>query len=114
VSWRELKRQLPRDVVVDIEEFTRRIREKCPDVKVYLYGSYAKGTWLRDSDVDLIVVSKCFENTEFSARYPALRKLASDKRSFEILAYTPEELREALEKSVVVKDASTYWIEVTQ
>jgi len=54
------------------------------------------------------------KNTEFWERYPVLRKLASDKRSFEILAYTPEELREALEKSVVVKDASTYWVEVTQ
>jgi predicted nucleotidyltransferase len=112
--WRELKRQLPVDVVVDIEEFTERVREMCPDAKVYLYGSFAKGTWLRDSDVDLVVVSKCFENTEFSARYPVLRKFASDKRSFEILAYTPEELRKALEKSIVVKDASTYWIEVTQ
>lgn len=73
------------------------------DAKIYLYGSFAKGTWLRDSDVDLVAISKCFENTEFSARYPVLRKLASDKRSFEILAHMPKELRKALEKSIVVK-----------
>ena len=42
-----------------------------------------------------------------------LRKLASEKRAFEIIAYTPRELFKALEKSIVIKNASTYWVEIS-
>jgi len=113
MSWIELKKLLPEDIVIDLEDFAAKVKAKCPDAKIYLYGSYAKNTWLKDSDVDLIVISKCFERIDFWERYPMLRKLATEKRAFEILAYTPEELLKALEKSIVVKDASTYWIEIT-
>jgi predicted nucleotidyltransferase len=75
--WRELKRQLPVDVVVDIEEFTERVREMCPDAKVYLYGSFAKGTWLRDSDVDLV------------AKYQSVLKTPSSRRDTQYLENLP-------------------------
>ena len=110
--WRELRRLLPQDVVKDIEEFAFRVKALYPDAKIYLFGSFAKATWLRDSDVDVIVVSKYFENVEFWKRYPQLRKLASEKRAFDIIAYTPEELNRALERSTVIREASKYWIEV--
>jgi Nucleotidyltransferase domain. len=103
---------LPQDVVRDIEEFASRVKTLYPDAKVYLFGSFARGTWLRDSDVDVVVVSKHFEGVEFWKRYPQLRKLASERRAFDIVAYTPEELSKALERSAVIREASKYWVEV--
>jgi predicted nucleotidyltransferase len=110
--WVELRKLLPVDVLFDIEEFAERVKSICPDAKIYLFGSFVKGAWLRDSDVDLMVVSNCFEKIDYWSRYPFLRRLASERRSFEILAYTPRELEVVLERSIVIKDASTYWVEV--
>jgi len=59
--WVELRKLLPVYVVVDIEEFAERVKSIYPDAKIYLYGSFVKQAWLRDSNVDLTVVSNCFE-----------------------------------------------------
>jgi predicted nucleotidyltransferase len=53
----------------------KRVKSLCPDVKVYLFESYAKGMWLRDSDIDLV------------------------------FACTPQELEEAKKRSIVIRDA---------
>lgn len=76
---------------------------------MYLFGSFAKGDWLEDSDIDIIVVSEKFEGKPMPERVNAIRKLASDNLAFEILAYTPKELEEAITKSTIVQEASTYW-----
>jgi predicted nucleotidyltransferase len=108
----ELRKLLPVYVVVDIEEFTESVKSIYPDAKIYLYGSFAKYPSRRDSDVDLIVVSNCFEKIDYWSRYSFLRRFASERRSFEILAYTPRELEVVLERNIVIKDASIYWVEV--
>ena len=46
----------------------------------------------------------------FWERGATLRRLASREVPFEILAYTPEELEERLKRSVVLQDASEYWV----
>jgi len=85
------------------------IREVYEDAEVYLFGSFARGSWLLDSDVDIVVVSKRFEGKSLPQRVGELRKLAPEDMPFEILAYTPEELGEAMKRSVVVQDAKSYW-----
>jgi predicted nucleotidyltransferase len=62
-------------VVRDVESFVKRVKSLCPDAKVYLFESYAKGMRLRDSDIDLV------------------------------FAYTPQELEEAKKRSIVIRDA---------
>jgi predicted nucleotidyltransferase len=73
--WRELRKLLPGGVVRDVESFVKRVKSLCPDAKVYLFESYAKGMRLRDSDIDLV------------------------------FAYTPQELEEAKKRSIVIRDA---------
>lgn len=73
-----------------------------------MFGSFAKGDWLEDSDVDIIVVSEKFRDKTMPERINAIRKLAPKNLAFEILAYTPKELKEALTRSITVQDASTY------
>jgi predicted nucleotidyltransferase len=46
-----------------IRQFINDVKEKMPIDKVYLYGSYAKGTPHEYSDVDL-----CFFSEEFESR----------------------------------------------
>lgn len=79
------------------EEALYRLKDLATDAEVYLFGSYARGNWLEDSDVDIVVVSKGFEGESLPRRVGEVRKLAPEDLAFEILPYTPEELREAVE-----------------
>ncbi len=103
---------VPRGLLEVLREFVARAREVLGDVEVYLFGSYAKCEWLEDSDVDLIVVSDGFEGLDIGKRYALIRKLLPRDRSFEILTYTRREFEEALRRSIVVQDASEYWIRI--
>jgi len=101
--------RLPRAVERRIEELAERLRRAIGDVEVYLFGSYAKGEWLEDSDIDLIVVSESFEGVNIVERIGKLRRIVPEDLAVEMLAYTPVELKHALRRSVTVQDAATYW-----
>lgn len=103
---------IPDKVKSALIDFTHEVKRRYPDAKVYLFGSYAKNTWLKDSDVDVIVVSNGFSDTDFYLRPNILRKLARKDVPFEILAYTFEEFNHVKRKSVVIQDAMSYWIEI--
>jgi len=90
------------------------LRKTYGDAELYLFGSYAKGDWLEDSDVDVVVVSEAFKGKSMPKRIGEVRNLAPKDTSFEILAYTPQELREAVKRSVAVQDAKTYWRKIVQ
>lgn len=108
---KELLKRLPKGVADAINIFIRNVTREVGEVKVYLFGSYARGDWIEDSDIDLIVVSSRFRGTPLNDRLVMLRKLAPDTHAFEILAYTPEEFEKA-KHSVVIEDAMEYWVEL--
>jgi len=105
------------EVLIKVEQalnhLAKNLRENIGAVDVYLFGSFARGDWLEDSDVDILVVSEKFEGISMPERINAVRKLATGSLAFEILAYTPKELEEVLERSLVLQDASTYWRKIT-
>ncbi|MEM4418985.1 MAG: nucleotidyltransferase domain-containing protein, partial [Candidatus Nitrosocaldus sp.] len=83
--------------------------------EAYLFGSYAKGTWIRESDIDLLIVSDDFKDIRFSDRLDVVNSLVfreGIKPYVEAIPLTSDEFRDRLEHSVVVRDASKYWIRV--
>lgn len=100
---------MPKKVETALDLFRRRLRGSYHDAEAYLFGSYAKGNWLEDSDVDIIVVSDEFESRAFPERVAAVRSLAPKDMPFEILAYTRREFKTALANCVAVQDARTHW-----
>lgn len=108
---------MPSKVLSEVEEalswLAKKLEETYGSVEVYLFGSFARGDWLEDSDVDIIVVSDKFEGKPMPERVNAIRKLAPESMAFEILAYTPKELKEATTKSIVIQDASAHWKRIT-
>ncbi|MEM1623491.1 MAG: nucleotidyltransferase domain-containing protein [Sulfolobales archaeon] len=103
---------VPGDVLEMLRTFAKRVRSVLGSVEVYLFGSYARCEWLNDSDIDIIVVSSGFKDLSLGERYALLRKFLPPDRGFEILAYTDEEFEIAKRKSIVVQDASEYWIKI--
>jgi hypothetical protein len=60
--------------------------------KIILFGSHAKGTAGKYSDIDLVVISKDFAALGFKQRCEVLgRAIAEIMEPIEPLAYTPEE-----------------------
>jgi hypothetical protein len=91
------------------------IRQHYPDAKIIFFGSRIRGDYLKDSDYDIIVVSKTFKGKHFTERSSDVLKAlwnAGIVGDFEILCYTPEEferkkrslgiVREALREGIVV------------
>ena len=106
----------PREAVEAAERLLKALSSKVGGVEeAYLFGSYAKGTWLRTSDVDLIVVSDGFRGMKFLDRLDLANRLAWElgiRPHVEVIPLTPEEFRERLGRSAVLRDASKYWVKL--
>jgi len=63
------------------------LRRLDPDVEVYLSGTYARGDWLRDSDMDLVIVSRAFDGLDVGSRFALVKRLMVG--NFEAAAGTP-------------------------
>ncbi len=80
--------------------------------EAYLFGSYARGDWLKESDLDLIVVSTDFRNMKFTERLDLVNEIAWRLRitpPLEVIPLTPEELRR---ENVIISDAKKYWVKI--
>lgn len=76
----------------------------------YLFGSWARGDWLGDSDVDVVIVSPSVRGMPWLKRLELVAKAEARldlPLSLDVLPYTPEEVIEA--KSAVLRDAMKYW-----
>ncbi|MEM0484948.1 MAG: nucleotidyltransferase domain-containing protein [Pyrobaculum sp.] len=85
-------------------------REGVEVVAVYLFGSWARGDWLHDSDVDVVIVSPTFRGMPWLRRLEIIARVEARldlKHGFDVLPYAPEELAEA--RSAVLRDAMRYW-----
>ena len=102
----------PEDVLEMLKAFAEKLRSILGSAEVYLFGSYARCDWLTDSDIDLVVVSDAFKGLSLEKRYALVRKLLPPDRGFEILTYTREEFEQAKRRSIVIQDASEYWIRI--
>ncbi len=103
---------LPEKVREALREFLAKVEKALGEVEVYLFGSYARGDWLSDSDLDLVVVSEKFRGLSVGERYALVREMLPKDISVEILAYTPEEFERALKRSVILRDAAEYWVKL--
>ncbi|MCD6488149.1 MAG: nucleotidyltransferase domain-containing protein [Desulfurococcales archaeon] len=105
---------IPDNVIRAVRKFIEGLEKRGYSVKcVYLFGSYAKGTWISDSDIDLIVVSDGFKDIPFSKRLDIVNDIVWKENIepyIEALPYTLEELENKTKNSIVLADASKYWI----
>ncbi|MFQ6052308.1 MAG: nucleotidyltransferase domain-containing protein [Candidatus Hydrothermarchaeota archaeon] len=96
----------------EISEFLERVRRELNPEKIILFGSRVKEDYLKDSDYDIIVVSRKFEGMSFFERLYMLYKLWDYDFHADILAYTPEEFEVKKKEIGIVKQAVKEGIEV--
>ncbi len=108
-------RSIPEKALKAVQELINKLSEKIDIQEVYLFGSYAKGAWLKTSDIDLIIVSPNFENTSPLKRLDMINEIqwkAGIQPFIEAIPLTPRELKEKIEKSTLLRDASKHWIKI--
>ena len=80
--------------------------------EVYVFGSRVRGDWLKTSDIDVVIVSEDFRGMSFLERLDLVERVQWEEGispHIEAIPLTPEELRERIERSAVLRDASRYW-----
>ena len=87
------------------ERYVRRLAQGITVKKAILTGSWATGTYLEDSDVDLIIVSDDFSKMPISKRLNYLQKKWTNKIPLEAFGYTVDEFRKLSQRSTYVKDS---------
>ena len=95
-------------IIEEIKNFKKKINAE----KIIIFGSFARGEFGENSDIDLILVSKNFRGKKFHERYKGLWLKWNLNIPVDFLCYTPEEF-EKLKKGVnIVSEAVKEGIEI--
>lgn len=95
------KRKIDQRLISGIKKYKLEIGAD----KIVLFGSYARGNYTEDSDIDLILVSKKFEGKKFHARFKGLWLKWSLKMPVDFIPLTPEEFEKQKKEVSLVSEA---------
>src|SRR3989475_9907587 len=87
------------------KNYVRRLARDITVRQAILTGSRATGSYLEDSDVDLIIVSDDFSKMQLPERLRYLQKQWKSKIPLEAFGYTVDEFATLRRKSTYVKAA---------
>jgi predicted nucleotidyltransferase len=93
-------------------DFAQALHEHIGATKVILFGSRARGDWLKESDYDFVVVSPQFADVHFIRRAVPLYDYWKGHPGVELLCYTPEEFERKREQIGIVAEAVREGIEL--
>ena len=110
------RERLWRKLLDQASEWARELAERLEArgirvTEVKLFGSIARGSWSRESDLDLLVVSPDWPE-DYTQRLSILYRLWDKPMDAHFVPLKPQELPGAVERSVALRDASAYWITV--
>jgi len=105
-----------KELIKKIKKFKEKISKKYSLSNFILFGSMATGKPHKDSDVDLIVVSKDFEGVKSFKRSPNLYIEWHTKSKIDypvdFLCYTPEEFNKLKNQVTIVSEAIKNGVEI--
>ena len=84
------------------------VLHECQPEKVVLFGSRVTGEADEESDLDVIVVSKVFEQIPFIRRMAFMLKKVRFTKHIDFLCYAPAEFERIRRTSAVLQDALQY------
>ncbi|MCE4599233.1 MAG: nucleotidyltransferase domain-containing protein [Desulfurococcales archaeon] len=95
------------------EEVLEKLKEasRMLNATIYLFDSHARGDYMVDSDVDIVVVSDVFKGMDHPSRVQLVRSILPPHIGFDIIALTIDEFQDKRSKPFF-KDISRYWIRI--
>jgi uncharacterized protein len=88
-----------------IRDFRKESSREFGIEEIVIFGSAVRGKMKRDSDIDLIIVSKKFRGKKFFKRGIGLHKYWKLDYPVDFLCYTPEEFKKNSKKVSIVSQA---------
>jgi len=88
-----------------VNNYVGRLARNIVVRQAILTGSWATGSYLEDSDIDLIIVSDDFSKMQLPERLRYLQKQWTSRIPLEAFGYTVSEFRTLRRKSTYVKEA---------
>lgn len=103
---------MQQDIERVIKLFIDALSEKIKVSAVYVFGSRIRGDWLKDSDIDLLIVSEDFKNMPFTRRMDIIEEVQWNmhiRSHIEVIPLTSSEFDEKVKSSAVLINASKCW-----
>ena len=89
----------------ELEKFIRRLSKDFRIQNTILFGSRTTNKFRKNSDVDLIIVSKDFEGVDFFDRGAKMYEYWDMDLPVDFICYTPKEFDNLKKKISIVKEA---------
>lgn len=91
-----VRKTIPQPVKQEIKKYIKVLKaDKLPIKKVILFGSYAKGTQKKWSDIDVCVISPKFKNSSSAFDYLwKKRKISNIKYTIEPVGFNPKDFKD--------------------
>lgn len=99
-------------VPAEVERFIRRVNRAYKLNRAILFGSRARGDYLKHSDYDIVLVSENFAGIPFTDRISSVYRFWTLDDAVEPLCYTPEEFSKKAGEIGVVRVALREGIEI--
>jgi len=100
------------DLAPFVYQFARKLHDEVGATKVILFGSRARGDWLKESDYDFVIVAGRFQGMPFVSRPVDLYQYWTGHPGVELLCYTPEEFDRKRRQISIVREAVREGIEL--
>lgn len=90
-----VKKRILKKVKKEIDEYVEILKkDKLPIEKVILFGSFAKGTQHKWSDIDLCIVSPKFKDAFKALQYLWLKREKDSGLTIEPVGFSPEDIKD--------------------
>ncbi|MFA5019551.1 MAG: nucleotidyltransferase domain-containing protein [Candidatus Pacearchaeota archaeon] len=92
-------------VIKLLNEYLKKVNKKFKIDRAILFGSRARGDWVFNSDVDLILISKDFKGVPFRKRMSEVIGYWDEYIDLEVICYTPKEFNRLSKMVTIAKEA---------
>jgi predicted nucleotidyltransferase len=100
------------DIGEKIKLFLNELSKKIKIDEVYIFGSRVRGDWLKNSDIDLIIISEDFNEIPYIKRLDIMEKIQWEMKirpHIEVIPLTRKEFNEKIKTSAILMNASKYF-----
>ena len=101
-----------KEIIKGLTNFKSKLKGHLNIDSFIFFGSRASGKPKKDSDIDLIIVSKNFEGTKFRYRAMGLYDYWDLDYAVDFLCYTPKEFAKLKDNVSIVREAVESGVEI--
>jgi predicted nucleotidyltransferase len=89
----------------ELAKLLKKLKDELKVEEVYLFGSRVYGNPLKESDIDILIVSEEFKNKNFIENMIRVNMLLDGNLNVEIFPYTREDIIKYKGKKIVITEA---------